>query len=187
MDLNKEFEELKEYLVSEKFLQGVGVGNDLNLHIYAYNPKDEIEIRWRVNQLEKYLKDKKSLNIKSFDLYDMFIEILENDDLIDKVIEMETEEGKEETLHDVTTFVDTEMYIDKIKPELSHVDLVFITGIGKVYPFMRAHNILNNLHSIIGKIPLVMFYPGKYTGQDFTLFGEIDDDNYYRAFPLVLG
>jgi hypothetical protein len=57
--------------------------------------------------------------------------------------------------------------------------------VGKCYPILRSHTILNNLHQVIDDVPVVMFYPGKYSGQDLLLFGEIKDDNYYRAFKLV--
>lgn len=73
-------------------------------------------------------------------------------------------------------------YIQEHTPEKA---IIFITGIGKCYPFIRSHTILNNLHQIIDNVPVVMFFPGKYTGQELMLFSEIKDDNYYRAFQLV--
>ena len=30
-----------------------------------------------------------------------------------------------------------------------------------------------------------MLYPGNWNGQSLSLFGTIDDGNYYRAFPLI--
>ena len=50
---------------------------------------------------------------------------------------------------------------------------------------LRSHTVLNNLHQVIDHVPVVLFYPGKYDGQELILFGEIKDDNYYRAFKLV--
>lgn len=38
---------------------------------------------------------------------------------------------------------------------------------------------------MIDNVPVVLFYPGNYDGQELVLFGEIKDDNYYRAFKLV--
>ena len=65
--------------------------------------------------------------------------------------------------------------------------MVFLTGVGKIYPILRSHKILNNLHQVVDNVPVVMFYPGKYDGQELILFGdkEAKDDNYYRAFQLV--
>ena len=64
-------------------------------------------------------------------------------------------------------------------------NVIFITGVGKIYPFVRSHTILNNLQEKVDHIPVIMFYPGKYDGQSLNLFGEFKDDNYYRAFQLV--
>ena len=73
-------------------------------------------------------------------------------------------------------------YIQEHTPEKA---IVLLAGIGKCYPLLRSHKVLNNLHQAIDRIPVVMFYPGKYDGQELVLFGAIKDDNYYRAFRLV--
>lgn len=38
---------------------------------------------------------------------------------------------------------------------------------------------------VIDNVPVVTFYPGKYTGQELILFNNVKDDNYYRAFKIV--
>jgi hypothetical protein len=63
--------------------------------------------------------------------------------------------------------------------------VVFITGVGKCYPIVRSHNVLNNLHQVLDSAPVIMFYPGEYTGHGLKLFGTLKDDNYYRAFQLI--
>ena len=69
-------------------------------------------------------------------------------------------------------------------------DVLFITGVGEVFPFIRSHNVLNNLQSAIKEEPTVMFFPGSYqhelaTGASLDLFGKFTDDNYYRAFNIL--
>lgn len=73
-------------------------------------------------------------------------------------------------------------YIQDNTPENA---IVFLTGIGKSYPLLRSHNVLNNLHQSYMRAPVVMFFPGIYNEQELILFNEIKDDNYYRAFRLV--
>ena len=63
--------------------------------------------------------------------------------------------------------------------------VVFLTGIGKCYPILRSHKVLNNLHQAFVRVPVVMFFPGTYNEQELILFNELKDDNYYRAFRLV--
>ena len=77
------------------------------------------------------------------------------------------------------------LIVNYIKDHITEKSVVFITGIGKCYPILRSHTVLNNLHQVIDQVPVVLFYPGKYDGQELVLFGEIKDDNYYRAFKLV--
>lgn len=75
------------------------------------------------------------------------------------------------------------MFTEVVQPE--QYDLVLLSGIGSSYPLLRSHSLLNNLHPVMGKTPLVMFFPGRYDGQSLRLFGMLKDDNYYRAFKLV--
>ena len=77
------------------------------------------------------------------------------------------------------------LIVNYIKDNALPNSIVFLTGVGKCYPILRSHKVLNNLHQVIDNVPVVMFYPGKYDGQELVLFSEIKDDNYYRAFKLV--
>ena len=80
-------------------------------------------------------------------------------------------------------------------PEISTIldenlfDILFITGIGEVFPYIRSHNVLNNLQSTAKDKPTVLFFPGEYThslvsGASLNLFGVLHDDKYYRAFNI---
>ena len=73
-------------------------------------------------------------------------------------------------------------HIEENTPENA---IVFLTGIGKCYPLLRSHKVLNNLSQSFGRVPVVLFFPGTYDEQSLILFDELKDDNYYRAFRLV--
>ena len=75
--------------------------------------------------------------------------------------------------------------VQYIKENTNSDDIVFLTGVGKVWPIIRSHTVLNNLHRAVDHVPVVLFFPGTYDGQSLVLFNEIKDDNYYRAFQLV--
>ncbi len=81
--------------------------------------------------------------------------------------------------------LENDLVVQYIKERLEGNDIVFLTGVGKAWPIIRSHTILNNLHRIVEKQPLVMFFPGNYDGGTLMLFNSLKDDNYYRAFPLV--
>jgi len=71
---------------------------------------------------------------------------------------------------------------EKIKD--SEAKVYFLTGIGLVFPYIRSHNVLNNLQNIAKEAPTVAFFPGDYNGHTLNLFGLLKDDNYYRAFNI---
>ena len=62
---------------------------------------------------------------------------------------------------------------------------MLLTEVGAAYPLLRSHSMLNNLHERLDRVPVVMFFPGTYDGQQLRLFGLFKDDNYYRAFRLL--
>jgi hypothetical protein len=68
--------------------------------------------------------------------------------------------------------------------DASGAKIIFLTGIGAAFPIVRSHTILNNLQTIMGDLPLVMFFPGTYNNLSLTLFDRLKDDNYYRAHNL---
>jgi len=78
-----------------------------------------------------------------------------------------------------------DLIIQYIKDRVVKGDVVFITGVGKAWPIIRSHTVLNNLHQVLDEVPVIMFFPGVYDGLELVLFEEIKDDNYYRAFKLV--
>ena len=63
-------------------------------------------------------------------------------------------------------------------------DVILITGVGEVYPFLRAHDLLNNMLADFGDVPVVIAYPGSFNGQQFRLFNRLGADSYYRAFDI---
>jgi hypothetical protein len=68
--------------------------------------------------------------------------------------------------------------------------VMFITGVSEVFPYIRSHNVLNNLQKTAKEKPTLMFFPGEYqhsldTGASLVLFGKLQDDKYYRAFNIL--
>ena len=179
-------QKIVEKVKTEKFIEGRGLGNEISYYIFDYDPKEELVVRQYVQYIKKQLNNMDSnRKVIEFDLYKVFIELLKEEEIFEKIVSLEQEEGKEYVLNAVTPFISAEMYAEKITKEAEGYDLIFLTGIGKIYPFMRSHNILNSLQQFLNKKPLVVFYPGHYSGQDLTLFNLFKDENYYRAFPLI--
>lgn len=173
-----------------KFRQNKGLGNEVGYYIFDYASEDELAVRQWVDYIRRKYEDRpEGFRVLVFDLYDIMIDILQEKGFLEKCYEFEQKRGFDRIVRAVgntlrITASDSLMlsYIrDRKEPE----SILLLTGVGKCYPILRSHTILNNLHQVIDDVPVVMFYPGKYSGQDLLLFGEIKDDNYYRAFKLV--
>ena len=173
-----------------KFRQNKGLGNEVGYYIFDYAPEDELAVRQWVDYIRRKYEDRpEGFRVLVFDLYDIMIDILQEKGFLEKCYEFEQKRGFDRIIRAIgntlrITAADSLMlgYIrDRKEPD----SILLLTGVGKCYPILRSHTILNNLHQVIDDVPVVMFYPGKYSGQDLMLFGEIKDDNYYRAFKLV--
>lgn len=186
----KDLGKIESEIGKTSFLNGKGLGNEVSYYVFDYDPKDEILVREYIDKLVK--KDKEfgdGYKLKVYDVYDLMIELLESEGYLEDCFEMEKNDGMNylvESVNDLLRMSDNNdyftEYIEENTPEKA---IVFLTGVGKIFPFVRSHKILNNLHQSFNKAPVVMFYPGKYDGQSLELFGEFKDDNYYRAFPLI--
>jgi len=175
-------------LISDAFLSGRGLGNEIAFHIFDYSAEDELEVRDFLRTLLDHLpKLRPGLRVKHVNLFDFVLAHLTNRNLLDKSIQMQREKGDAAlkkalagVLHESRLGT---LFGDEAKP--AEHDLVIVSGAGTVWPLLRVHSLLNNLHSIMAQTPVVVFYPGKFDGQSLRLFGRIKGCNYYRAFRLV--
>ena len=119
----------------------------------------------------------------------MVIEILEEKGGVERMFEVEKARNKDKFLRALQSTLNIQtVLMPKIKEaiEASNAQVYFLTGIGQVFPFIRSHNILNNLQSIAKDSPTLAFFPGDYNGHSLNLFSILKDDNYYRAFNINL-
>lgn len=188
-NLSERFTELEDRMISVEQLTKYGTANDMKFYIFDYNPQDEMAIRKEVVKLKTA-----NPNIIEFDLYEMILDIIDEQGYTEDVIAAEKEYDKEHLLSEVFQPIlsveeDNNEFLEKFKVvEDDGTKIILLTGVGKSYPIIRSHTILNNLQNIFKRNPVVMMYPGRYeTKKTMTLrlFERLDDDNYYRAFPLV--
>ena len=175
-------------IVSDDFLSGSGIGNEIAFYIFDYPPEDELRVRDHLRMLLNHIpRQKHGLRAKHIDLFDFVMEYLKNRNLLDKAIQMQREKGDEALMKALSGPLHESklagFFAEVARPD-QH-DLVIVSGVGSVWPLLRSHSLLNNLQPVMGKTPLVMFYPGRYDGQSLRLFGKIKSNNYYRAFKLV--
>ena len=188
--LNDRLDLAEKRIKEPKFRENRGLGNEVGYYIFDYPAEEELVVRERINYIQKRNENSgDEYKIVIFDLYDIMIEILENKKYLEKCYAIENKKGFQKVSNAVANLMKVNatdgMIVKYIKEHTPEKAIVFITGIGKCYPIIRSHTVLNNLHLVIDNVPVIMFYPGKYDGQELVLFNEIKDDNYYRAFKLV--
>lgn len=175
---------IKDEISKPEFIKNKGLGNEVGYYIFDYAPERELQVREHIKLL------KQSVNsIVEFDLYEIVMDFLKENGYLEDAFSME-QDGIETLVNELQPTLGltedgaSNKIIDYIVSNTPENSIVFVTGVGKVYPLVRSHTILNNLHQKLYKVPVVMFFPGEYTGQKLRLFNAITDDNYYRAFPL---
>lgn len=186
-NIEARLEKIYKAITSEEFLKGRGLGNELNYYIFDYPPQSELLVRrFTDNILVKKLRaSNKGINPAVIDLYDILIEIMEYKKVLGAAIEMEKKSGQEGLLKAIKPIFKPENFTILIKDKIKDCNLVILTGVGKLWPFVRSHVILNNLHTVLSDMPVILFFPGIYNKLELRLFGKLKDDNYYRAFKLV--
>lgn len=180
-ELKEQLERLKGRFSNQDFLNNRGLSNEVGIHIFNYQPEEEMIVQDFIRRLKN--DSNIGCNVIEFNLYQSFLKALENDGILDEVPEVEKEISHEELLDQLTTDLDQLMEAAELPNLGLGKDVLLLTGIGDVFPFVRAHYVLNALQEAV-EVPVIAFYPGEYNGRDLKLFGEIDDRNYYRAFNI---
>lgn len=191
MEFQDKLDGIWKRISDEEFLANRGVANEVRYYVFDYDASMELVVRRKIELLQKQNNPQADgFEIAVFDLYQMVLDILEERGYVEKCIKFEKTKGREYLYNAVSKLLrltsSSNLIVNRIVEQTPEHAVVFLTGVGKVFPFVRSHNILNNLHQVLDSVPVVMFYPGKWNGESLSLFGTINDGNYYRAFPLIV-
>lgn len=189
--IHERFQHLLSIISSQRFLRKEGIGNEVPFYICAFRPQEAFDFAKMQKQLLTGL-EQKGVRVLEVNLYDLAIALLRERNIWERIIEMEPRISKIELKDLLQGVLDSEGHLI---PAIAHkmaqqpFDVLFITGVGEVFPYIRSHNILNNLQSTAKEKPTVLFFPGEYThsledGASLDLFGRLHDDKYYRAFDI---
>ena len=175
-------------LVSDQLLTSSGLGNEIGFYIFDYPPEEEIQMRNHIQfALGQLQKEKPELRVKHINLFELIVGYLKERNLLERALQLQKDKGDQELLKALRAPLGAdkiaEVFVREAMPK--EFDLVLISGVGNVWPLLRTHSLLNNLQPLMRNTPLVMFYPGEFTGNGLRLFGQLKEVNYYRAFRLV--
>ena len=183
-DIETLFEGIYNKLLSPDF--GKRLGGELPLFIQPYPSTKQLEVESQIKRLSNRL-GKKDIATVSINLYDLCMDILREEDVLDAILEGEQEIEKEDIISTLDSVLDIKSaVIPRIKDIIaeSAPQYAFISGVGSVYPFVRSHGILNSIDELTDQCQLILFFPGEYNNLQLKLFGKISDENYYRGHNL---
>lgn len=180
------FQKILEVTSSQDFLKMDGLGGEVPFWIAPYDIQYQDLANQELDHLIKKLYSQ-GISVLKLDLLELSVEIIDKNIGFEKILMVEKKKTKEKFKKALQSTLNLhERFIPLIaqKVEEAKPKILMLTGVGGVFPFIRSHNVLNNLQSVITEIPTLLFFPGEYNGIALNLFGNVKDDNYYRAFNI---
>jgi hypothetical protein len=185
-------EHLFRVVTSERFLTKQGLGNEVPFFICPFPAQEGLSMAEDRKALVTRIEHA-GVKVLDLNLYDIALDILRDRGILDEILNIEAETDKGEIKELLQSVLDPQAHlIPKIGDAIAATphDVIFLSGVGEVYPYIRSHNVLNNLQSTAKDRPTLLFFPGSYThalatGASLDLFDRLHDDKYYRAFNIL--
>lgn len=184
MSLETRLHALPGALLDPNLLNGRGLGNEIGFYIFDYPADREPDVD-RALRRTVVTVEAAGTRVAVIDLYATLLGLLEARGYLERALDLERQRGDAALRSALAPLVSPEKIAQAVAQQAQGAHLVLITGVGAAYPTVRSHSVLNNLHERLDTLPVVMFFPGEYDGQELRLFGLLKDDNYYRAFRLL--
>ncbi|END9089490.1 TPA: DUF1788 domain-containing protein [Yersinia enterocolitica] len=183
--LDYRLKQLEERIGDDRFLKNQGSGNEIGFWIFDYPAQQELQVREYLAFLFKKLE--KKYTFKQLNIFQVIIDMLEERKLFDRVCQRETVLGLETLKKHLAAPLSQKKIAEYIARtvDLPSQQFVILTGLGNAWPLVRGHELMSALQDVMGFTPLLMFYPGNYSGYDLSPLAGINSRNYYRAFRLV--
>ncbi len=180
--LAQQEEHLFKVLSSKRFLKMEGLGNEVAHFIYDYDPSAALDITQARKRIKTKLDTELGIKVLEINLYDLCVELLKKRNVWDRVLAAESTMDKPEFLKLLQNMLDPQMHLAPAIKELmagESFQILFLTGIGEVFPFVRSHTVLNNLQTVVSDKPMLLFFPGRYDvsttqGSALVLFGQLE-------------
>lgn len=191
MPMQDRFNHLLQVISGRRFLKKQGLGNEVPFFICPFKADEAVAMARLQTQLRNKL-EQSGVRTLDINLYDIAIALLKERGIWDQVLDMEASVAKAELKDLLQGVLDPETHLVPAiasRMQATGFDVMLISGVGEVFPYIRSHNVLNNLQRVAKDQPTLMFFPGTYTqsleaGTSLDLFGRLRDDKYYRAFNI---
>lgn len=178
-------DQLYNYITTRDLLVNASAAGHLPVYLYAYPASGEetfaAELRGLTSNLTRAGK-----TVLHIDLFELVVQILREDVDFETLLEVEPENDKGELMSLIDNVAGVEqVIIPRLREEVAarSATVLFVSGFGKCYPFLRAKKVIAALEQGLGDTPAVLFFPGTYDGWSLMLFGTIPEHSY-RAINL---
>lgn len=188
--LQERLNQILPKITSDSFLKSERLGNEIPFYAFDYPPEEEGMVKEYVEFLEPQLKKKlPDVPVLHINLLQLALDTIDSrkGNIYEASLKMQKDKGDAFVFKALRAMLEANKVASVLaeKAGETNAGMVLISGVGSVYPLIRTHHLLHALHAKMGQTPLIVFYPGKYTGQGLSLFGLLPDKPYYRAFRLV--
>lgn len=183
-NIKERLDQLRELIQEPDFLAGKGLSNEVNIRIFCYEAEEEMTVQHFAEQI----RTDQSLDCRLIEcnLYKTFLSICDDLDITDAIPDMEESDGGIFLLEQLHSAIGEGEYIEKIQYSPHEKgDVLMLTGVGDVFPFMRVHTLLEALQPYFSDIPILVLYPGEFDGHHLKLFNRLQPNDYYRAFNII--
>ena len=182
--LPERLDQLRHIMESVEFLTGEGLSNEVNIRVFCYDGKEEMAVRRFIRQIEEMRG--LACRPQIVPLYRQFLTLCDHMGILDAAEEMEQEEGSAYLLTQLQFAVTaTDMAESIAAAPHGDKNLLLLTEVGEVYPFLRVHQLLESLQPLYPDVPILVMYPGTFNGRQLRLFNKMTPSDYYRAFTIV--
>lgn len=183
-DIKQRLDNLREFIQEPEFLEGKGLSNEVNIRIFCYAPEDEMTVKHFVSQIT--IDPTLGCNLIESDLYKIFLECCTDIDILEAIPDMEETDGSEYLLEQIHATIGEDEFVSKIQySPHKYGDVIMLTGVGEVFPFMRVHALLDALQPYFSDVPILVLYPGEFDKHHLRLFNRLKPNDYYRAFNVI--
>lgn len=152
--INERFNHLKQKMIDPKFQHNEGLSNEVGYYIFDYPANRELFIRKSIQKIEKS-ELATEVNLKVYDVYDIMIKILKDQqiytgsDPIPILEKIEEKHGFDSLIEQINNILEMSennnlivQYINK-KIKFQKQCIIFLVGLGKVYPNLNGDNIID--------------------------------------------
>lgn len=182
-----------EVLRSTRFLNMEGLSKEVPFFIYHYPPGWGPDVESLRGRIITRLRSDDGLNVVEINLYDLAVQLLRERGVWERVLALEPSMDKGDFRETLQGMLDPHDHLApaiRTRLDAEPSDIVFLTGIGEVFPFIRTHTVLENLQSVVTGRPMLAWFPGTYeftqsSGHQLRALNLSASDSYYRAKDIL--